>query len=165
MISSLIVIRLGSVDNNLVCGRITLFVGWGGQHSGPQNIYPRILHNQVFVSWHVGTFKEARSVQQVKSTPVGVWSSRLANPIHRYSHRKWKSPISNFIPFYARVIFLALWDKVNQLGSLCNLRDYIDRNLLENRQWSSFCSFKAHLIATICEELGLDADIPHEALL
>ena len=64
---------------------------------------------------------------------------------------------------------------MNQPGSLCNLRDYINRNLVDKagKTFSVTDEFilhalKCHLIAAICEELNLespDEDIPYEASL
>ena len=62
---------------------------------------------------------------------------------------------------------------MNQPGSLCNLRDYINCKLVD-KVGKTFSitdefilhAFKAHPIAAICEELNLDGPngaIPHEA--
>ena len=75
----------------------------------------------------------------------------------------------------ARVILLAFWGKVNDPGSLCNLRNCINRNLVD-KQGKTFSvtdefichAFEAHLTAAICEELQLESpedDIPHELSL
>ena len=75
----------------------------------------------------------------------------------------------------AKVILMAFWGKVGQPGSLCNLRNYVNRNLVD-KTGKTFSvtdefllhAFKAHLMAAICEELSLaspDADIPHETSL
>lgn len=72
----------------------------------------------------------------------------------------------------ARVLLLAFWGKVNEPGSLCNLRSRINR-LLVDKAGKTFCvidefichAFQAHLSAAICEELHIespDDEIPHE---
>ena len=73
----------------------------------------------------------------------------------------------------ARVLLLAFWGKVNESGSLCNLRNRVNRNLVD-KQGKTFSvtdefichAFEAHLTASICEELELESpedDIPHES--
>ena len=74
----------------------------------------------------------------------------------------------------ACVLLLAFWGKVNEPGSLCNIRNRVNRNLVD-KQGKTFsvtdefiCHvFEAHLTACICEELELQSpedDIPHESI-
>ena len=62
------------------------------------------------------------------------------------------------------MILLAFWGKVNEPGSLCNLRSRINRHLVDKlgKTFSItdefIChAFEAHLLAAICEELNIES--------
>lgn len=70
------------------------------------------------------------------------------------------------------MILQAFWGKPNQTGSLCNLRDYINRKLVDKKGKTfsiadEFIShtFKAHLLAAVYDEFGVTSahdNIPHD---
>ena len=73
------------------------------------------------------------------------------------------------------MILQAFWGKPNQTGSLCNLRDYINRKLVDKKGKTfsiadEFIShtFKAHLLAGVYDEFGVTSahdNIPHDTSL
>ena len=73
------------------------------------------------------------------------------------------------------MILQAFWGKPNQTGSLCNLRDYINRKLVD-KKGKTFSiadefilhTFKAHLLAAVYDEFGVSSahdNIPHDTSL
>lgn len=62
------------------------------------------------------------------------------------------------------MLLLAFWGKVNQPGSLCNLRRRINRHLVD-KLGNTFSvtdefichAFEAHLSAAVCEELSIES--------
>lgn len=74
----------------------------------------------------------------------------------------------------AQVLLIAFWGKVSDPGTLCNLRNYMYINcILVDKAGKTFNvidefllhTFKAHLIAAVCEELKIesyDANIQHD---
>ena len=70
-----------------------------------------------------------------------------------------------------RVIFQVYWGKPSEPGTLSNLREILDRKQVDKKvKIFSTCdefllhAFKSHMIAAICQVLGVDnpnADIPH----